>query len=189
MILITNVVISMIQELDILEHTGLSGPSFHSLQVYSNSLDHLIKDSPTFGYILKTIKVSRLIHCLRCEWVSAQQIHKIIRWCTPPCVQYVAAVLKFLQILKTLFVHLQKEYDDYVAMLLDTQTVKHQVLYEQVEKLSRRGTSNPHRLRKETNKVDTLEKEAKKQLAENERLAEMALTWVISCSVRIYSNC
>ena len=34
------------------------GPNFHKLQVFSNSLEDLIDETPTFGFILKCIKVS-----------------------------------------------------------------------------------------------------------------------------------
>ena len=34
------------------------GPNFHKLQVFSNSFEDLIDETPTFGFILKCIKVS-----------------------------------------------------------------------------------------------------------------------------------
>ena len=64
----------------------------------------------------------------------------------------------------------QMEYDDFVATLLDGQSAKHQVLYEQVEQLSARGTSNPRLLKRETERVKTLQQKAKEQLEENQRL-------------------
>ena len=38
------------------------GPNFHKLQVFSNSLEDLIDETPTFGFILKCIKVSIFGH-------------------------------------------------------------------------------------------------------------------------------
>ena len=45
------------QDLDNLKYQGY-GPNFHRLQVYSDTFEDLIDDSPTFKYILGTIKVS-----------------------------------------------------------------------------------------------------------------------------------
>lgn len=45
------------QELDALNFIGDYRPNFHKLQVYSNVLEDLIEESPTFSYILKSIKV------------------------------------------------------------------------------------------------------------------------------------
>lgn len=106
------------QNLDQLQYHGY-GPNFHRLQIYSNIFEDMIHESPTFGYILRTVK---------------------------------------------------KEYDDYVACLLDTQTAKHRVLYEQVEQLSARGTSNPQVLNENTTRVGNQEYYAKSLLKENERL-------------------
>ncbi|KAL3881281.1 hypothetical protein ACJMK2_027736 [Sinanodonta woodiana] len=43
------------EELNSMQFTGV-GPNFHKLQIYSNSFEDLIDDTPTFGYILKCIK-------------------------------------------------------------------------------------------------------------------------------------
>ena len=55
-----NVYISMLlyvfQELEVMNLNGM-GPNFHKLQVFSNSFEDLIDETPTFGFILKCIKV------------------------------------------------------------------------------------------------------------------------------------
>lgn len=45
------------EELDALNFIGDDRPNFHKLQVYSNVLEDLIEESPTFTYILKSIKM------------------------------------------------------------------------------------------------------------------------------------
>ncbi|XP_022295445.2 uncharacterized protein C6orf118-like [Crassostrea virginica] len=45
------------EELDALNFIGDYRPNFHKLQVYSNVLEDLIEESPTFSYILKSIKL------------------------------------------------------------------------------------------------------------------------------------
>ena len=67
----------------------------------------------------------------------------------------------------------QKEYDDYVASLLDTQGSKHKVLYEQVESMSQRQGANPRILAREKVNVQRMEEETKDLLEDNER-------WVFS---------
>ena len=45
-----------LQELEMLNLNGM-GINFHKLQVYSNTLEDVIQESPTFSYILRCIKV------------------------------------------------------------------------------------------------------------------------------------
>ena len=50
--------LSVFQELEVMNLNGM-GPNFHKLQVFSNSFEDLIDETPTFGFILKCIKVRK----------------------------------------------------------------------------------------------------------------------------------
>ena len=63
----------------------------------------------------------------------------------------------------------QREYDAYVASLLDSPTGQHRVLYEQVSLLASHPSANPALLALEQARVNDLEEEAREMLEENER--------------------
>ena len=63
----------------------------------------------------------------------------------------------------------QKEYDDYVAILLEGQGNKSKVLYEQVESMSQRQGANPRILAREQWNVNTMSNKTKLMLEENDR--------------------
>ena len=46
-----------LQDLEMMNLNGM-GPNFHKLQVFSNNFEDLIDETPTFGYMLRCIKVS-----------------------------------------------------------------------------------------------------------------------------------
>ena len=75
---------------------------------------------------------------------------------------------------------LQKEYDDYLAYLLDGHVGQHQVIHDQIAQLTEHGRDNTQRLETEIEVVQEMEQKAKRLLEENERLGihRQSLVWL-----------
>ncbi|XP_074660380.1 uncharacterized protein C6orf118-like [Tubulanus polymorphus] len=69
-----------------------------------------------------------------------------------------------------IFRTIKKEYDAYIAHLLDAQPSQHQLLENQIEQLMQRGTSNPIAMNQQRKRLKGLEQEAKQLLDLNDRL-------------------